>query len=306
MKEEQKPVALISLDLGANKDATAVLLTSDQQPAKTKKPPKLTKEDIRFYVQPKKKELINKLDNQIASLQRRRDLYKQLSEERPFHDYQKLIKNVHRRLKSLRTKRGRIAHQLDHELVNRLLAWVKQLEEKYTVYIVVGRLKGIRNNQSFRKGQRTSRYVRRELHQWAYARITELIQYKLYRIGLPANRLRKVSEAYTSQTCHKGGSRNTRRPFQSLLICADCGANLQADINGAMNIALRLIVSMLEINALDQWLTNPLMTRKLELLAKRKRRALGRKNATKNQQKQHQTTLPMISRPKSGIETPPL
>ncbi|MFX1252480.1 MAG: hypothetical protein ACFFCZ_12820 [Promethearchaeota archaeon] len=46
------------------------------------------------------------------------------------------------------------------------------------------------------------------------------------------------------------------------------------------------------------------MTRKLEFLAKKKRRAAGRKDTIKKRHKQHQRTLPLISRPESGIETP--
>ena len=50
------------------------------------------------------------------------------------------------------------------------------------------------------------------------------------------------------------------RSFQSLLICNSCGANLQADINGAMNIAFKLIISIDEAS-LDHWLTNPFLDR---------------------------------------------
>ncbi|MFX0206144.1 MAG: zinc ribbon domain-containing protein [Candidatus Hodarchaeota archaeon] len=67
-----------------------------------------------------------------------------------------------------------------------------------------------------------------------------------------------IREGWTSQTCSKCESRNTTRPFQALVICHDCGAHIQADINGAMNIAFKLIKSLKTATALDQWLINPL------------------------------------------------
>ncbi|MFX0091317.1 MAG: zinc ribbon domain-containing protein [Candidatus Hodarchaeota archaeon] len=71
----------------------------------------------------------------------------------------------------------------------------------------------------------------------------------------------------TSQTCHRCDSRQTRRPFQSLLICEDCGAHHQADVNGAINLALRLISSLLQTTALDQWLTKSLMDQKQKAIS---------------------------------------
>ena len=65
-----------------------------------------------------------------------------------------------------------------------------------------------------------------------------------------------LRESWTSKTCWKCGATKTSRPFQALLICHTCGAQLQADINGAMNIGFKLIYS-LDDPSLDQWLRNP-------------------------------------------------
>ncbi|MFX0124717.1 MAG: zinc ribbon domain-containing protein [Candidatus Hodarchaeota archaeon] len=71
-----------------------------------------------------------------------------------------------------------------------------------------------------------------------------------------------VREAWTSKTCSKCGSTNTTRPFQSLVNCQECGANVQADINGAMNIAFRLIKSFKKETTFDHWFTKPLHAEK--------------------------------------------
>ncbi|MFX0093650.1 MAG: zinc ribbon domain-containing protein, partial [Candidatus Hodarchaeota archaeon] len=260
-----KPLAIFSIDLGAKKDATAVLLASDTLPATPGERPRLTKEAIWFFTQPEKKQRLNELDNQIAELQRQRDYWKVWSEGQAFQARQQLLKNIHRKLKRLRHQRHRLAVQYDHRLVNQILAVVRQLEQTYTIYLVLGRLKGIYHR--WHKGRGTSRRVRRELHRWAYARLSSFLLYELPRIGLPATRLLQVSEAWTSQTCHRCGSRQTRRPFQSLLICEACGAHHQADVNGAINLALRLITSLLQTTALDQWLSKSLMDQKQKAIS---------------------------------------
>ncbi|MFX0062829.1 MAG: zinc ribbon domain-containing protein, partial [Candidatus Hermodarchaeota archaeon] len=289
VKEEDKPIALFSADLGAKKDATAVLLTSDTRPAKTGERPRLTKQTIWFFTQPKKKQLINNLDNQIAELQRLRDHYNQWGADGTPQERQKLLKGVHRKLQQLRHKRQRIAVQYDYQLVNQMLDVVQQLEQHYTVYIVIGHLQGLRH--SWRRGHGTSNRTRRELHRWAYARITSFLAYKLPRIGLPPTRLLQVSEAWTSRTCHRCGSRHTKRPFQALLICEGCGAKHQADINGAMNIALKLIISLLDTTALDHWLRKEQLQLKQERKKARlkRSRAVGRKNNTPIEPKTDQT-----------------
>ncbi len=271
-----KPLAVVTLDLGEKKAATAVLLTPRTQ---------LQREDIRFFTQPEKQRAINQLDNQIASLQRKLADYVK---------HRKSTKNVIRRLKELSTKRRQLAIQYDHELTNQIVDWVQRLQHRYTVYVAVGRLKGIRASR--RKGDGKSRKHRRELHRWAFARITAMLQYKLKWAGLPSDRVVAVPEAWTSRTCSKCGSTNTRRPFQALLICLDCGAQLQADVNGATNIGMKLI-SLLDEAVLDHWLTKPLREAKAKRLRLRGVRTAGRRTPCTQGSS-------LTSRPMSGDEPP--
>ncbi len=239
-ENKKKPPALLSIDLGIKKAAVAVLLTADNKSG-------LRAENIRFFEQKEKSKKINQLDNQIASLQRQKAYYYQTK---------KKTKNLTRKLKNLSQKRKKLAIQYDHELTSQLCDWVELLQHNYRVYVVIGKLKGIRKSR--RKGDGKSRKHRRELHQWAFHRITTFLQYKLELSGLPLNRCHTVRENWTSQTCSKCGSLDITRPFQALVICQDCGANIQADINGAMNLAFKLITSLKQLTALDHWLINPL------------------------------------------------
>ena len=88
-----------------------------------------------------------------------------------------------------------------------------------------------------------------------------MLAYKLQRIGMPGEHFHPLREAWTSKTCSRCGSTDTARPFQALFICYACGVHLQADENGALNIAFKLIGSLDEA-ALDPWLPRRLLAKK--------------------------------------------
>ncbi|MHA2500393.1 MAG: zinc ribbon domain-containing protein, partial [Candidatus Hodarchaeales archaeon] len=215
-KTSEKPLAVFAHDLGVKKASVAVLLTE----AGT-----LTKDQLWVFKQKTKQRKINTLDNRIASIQRRYAAYQ---------THRKSTKSLTRLLKQVADKRHRLAVQYDHELTAQIIRLVQRLERHYTLYIAIGRLQGIRRTRW--KGDRGSRTHRRELHRWAFARITAMLEHKLARIGFPLERFRAVSEAWTSQTCSRCGSTDTRRPTQGLFLCGGCGLQLNADLNSAKNI----------------------------------------------------------------------
>ena len=68
-------------------------------------------------------------------------------------------------------------------------------------------------------------------------------------------RFHAVSEAWTSITCWKCG-RKGKRPRQNLFVCPTCGNKCNADQNGAINIAGRLITltkSLHSVRGLGKW-----------------------------------------------------
>ncbi|MHA2273512.1 MAG: RNA-guided endonuclease TnpB family protein [Candidatus Hodarchaeales archaeon] len=266
----EKPLAVFAHDLGMKKASVAVLLTE----AGT-----LTKEQLWFFKQKTTQRKINTLDNRIASIQRRYAAYQAQG---------KSTKSLTRLLRQIAEKRQRLAVQYDHELTAQIVRLVQHLTHHYTLYVAIGRLQGIRRTRW--KGDGGSRTHRRELHRWAFARITAMLEYKLARIGFPLDQFRAVSEAWTSRTCSRCGATDTFRPTQGLFMCGGCGLELNADINGAKNIGFRLI-NLLDGTSLDQWLTKASASEAGEVGWK--------KPCSPRTQKASVT-----SRPQSGNETP--
>jgi putative transposase len=93
--------------------------------------------------------------------------------------------------------------------------------------IVLGKLKGIRQNH---KGRRFNR----KLNSLPYHKLVSFIEYKASWHGIP---VLKVREAFTSQTCSRCGAKGIR--VGGLFQCPNCGLNLNADYNGAKNIMKR-------------------------------------------------------------------
>lgn len=133
-------------------------------------------------------------------------------------------KNARRTLKRLSGKERRYQKWINHQISKKIVetaragGWAIALED----------LKGIRDrtNPRLRKSQRG-------LHNaWAFYQLAEFVRYKALRAGVPVV---SVDPRYTSQTCsscrHIGQRRGKR------FSCANCGAVLDADLNGALNIA---------------------------------------------------------------------
>ena len=81
----------------------------------------------------------------------------------------------------------------------------------------------------------------RRLHAWSFATLRGFLAYKAEARGI---RVEAVDPRHTSQTCSRCGfqSRSNRRS-QSEFHCRSCGFQLNADLNGAINIAGKLLAS---------------------------------------------------------------
>ena len=91
--------------------------------------------------------------------------------------------------------------------------------------IVIGDLTGIRTRAKF------SKKSNQKIHQWAFSRIQQKICYKAELAGV---HVVFVSEAYTSQTCPKCGTR--KKPRNRNYTCTHCGFRYHRDGVGAINI----------------------------------------------------------------------
>ncbi len=99
--------------------------------------------------------------------------------------------------------------------------------------LAVGNLTGIREGKDF------GPTMNQKLHGWTHGKVREQLRWKGEEHGIEVI---EVSEAYTSQTCAACGCvRKANRVERGLYRCRDCGAELNADANGALNIRRRLL-----------------------------------------------------------------
>jgi len=134
---------------------------------------------------------------------------------------------------------------------------ITSLSEKYTLYVAIGRLKNIRMRA--RRGDYKGREFRGAIHRWAFARTTESLKHQLAQLGWTVegrdSRFKEVPENWTSIMCWKCGNKG-RRPKQDYFVCPTCGQRTNADRNGAINIAGRLITltkSLHGVRGLGKW-----------------------------------------------------
>jgi len=118
----------------------------------------------------------------------------------------------------------KIRNQIKDLLHKQSTRLVKTLHERRVGTVVVGDLTGIRERIDY--GEKANQ----RLHQWAYGKFLRMIEYKARLHGMTVKR---VGEAYTSQTCPSCGSRH--KPHGREYICG-CGFEGHRDIVGAANI----------------------------------------------------------------------
>jgi len=250
-----KPPAVLGIDLGIDKAACAALLT----------PIKVSK--TRYFKQKDKIEAIKKYDQLVADLQRK---------AATAHSNDGIL----RKLKEIRHKRENVSREYDRVLVRNLLDYIEELSEKYTVYVAIGKLTNIRNVA--RKGNFKGRKFRGMIHSWAFARITESLKHRLAQNGWTVDgndsRFRVVPEAWTSILCWKCGTKGSRFK-QNYFKCTSCGHQTNADRNGAINIAGRLITltkSLHSVRGLGKWEYSVQAEKHPRLKARKKKSSKGK------------------------------
>jgi len=245
------PLAVLGIDLGIEKAACSTLVTPNRV------------RETRFFRQTEKLEVLRKLDRHVADLQNEMDTRR----NNKLH-YDK----VALKLRRFENKRERVAREYDTLLVVQLRDYILRLSQSYTLYIAIGRLTNIR--QTARRGNFKGRRFRGVIHRWAFSRITETLKHQLSQLGWTVDgkvsRFRAVPESWTSITCWKCG-RKGRRPKQNLFVCPTCGNKCNADMNGSINIAGRLITlteSLHSVKGLGKWADSLTRVKNSQLKAK--------------------------------------
>ncbi|MGY5855818.1 MAG: transposase [Candidatus Thorarchaeota archaeon] len=260
------PPAVLGIDLGIEKAVCTTLVTHEKVC------------ETRFFKQKEKVQLIKKYDRLVADLQRKISIDDNSSPD-----------SVFQKLRQIRHKRENIAREYDRVLVRNLLDYIGELSDRYTLYVAIGRLKNIRNVA--RKGNFKGRKFRGMIHSWAFARITDSLRHGLAQKGWSVDgkdsRFQAVSEAWTSIMCWKCGTKGVR-PKQNYFKCPSCGHKTNADRNGAINIAGRLITltkSLHSVRGLGKWETSVQAGKRSRLKARKKKPSQGKSLLSKKEQK---------------------
>jgi IS605 OrfB family transposase len=137
-------------------------------------------------------------------------------------------KSAKRHLRKLKRRRARFRKDADHVLSKQI---VVSAEPGST--IVLENLKDIRKRMKAKRRSQT----KRRMHSWPFASLKSKIEYKAEERGCTVV---AIDPRHTSQACSRCGhtARNNRRS-QSVFICRQCGFHLNADLNGARNIAAK-------------------------------------------------------------------
>jgi putative transposase len=139
------------------------------------------------------------------------------------------------RERRLHRKRSQRRRQYLHAVSRRI---VDVCIEKGIGTIILGDLKGIRQRSSG-ETRNHGRAGNLKLHAWSFNTFTEMLAYKANLAGIATT---TMSERNTSRTCSTCGCLNANnRVHRGLYVCSECGASINADINGAVNILYKYL-----------------------------------------------------------------
>lgn len=139
-------------------------------------------------------------------------------------------RSAKRKLKKLSGRERRFKRNVNHVISKEVVTHA----ERHRKAIVLEDLKHIRRRKTVKKMRKKNR---EQLGKWAFDELRQFIEYKAKLKGVEVV---FVNPAYTSQSCSRCGhvsskNRKTRDHFK----CVECGFEMDADYNAAINIAER-------------------------------------------------------------------
>jgi len=103
----------------------------------------------------------------------------------------------------------------------------------------VGTLKDIRTGKDWGDSGNQN------LHKWPFDRIVKMLTYKALKGILVVD----LNDSYTSQTCSSCNTINkSLRVHRSFYVCKNCGAEINADVNCAINILKRYLPEQISVS----------------------------------------------------------
>ena len=126
-----------------------------------------------------------------------------------------------RRVKAIQGERERYTDHVTHTAASRIV----ELAREYAPALI--RLETLTHYRE---------QAKEPIHDWPFSQLQEKIAYKAEQNGIPVER---VDASYTSQMCRKCGNRDAEQRDGDRFYCPNCGYEIHADVNAAMNIAVR-------------------------------------------------------------------
>ncbi|EMA58707.1 RNA-guided endonuclease InsQ/TnpB family protein [Halorubrum lipolyticum] len=133
--------------------------------------------------------------------------------------------------------RQKLSRRKDHFLHSLAKHIVERCIDHEVGRIAIGELSEIREDENG-DSRNWGKQGNKKLHGWEFDRFTMLLEYKAEEHGIVVDR---KSERDTSKTCSCcGRKRDANRVERGLYVCESCGATMNADVNGAVNIRRKI------------------------------------------------------------------
>jgi putative transposase len=162
----------------------------------------------------------------------------------------KTTRSMSKKSSTLNQKRSRQRTHLLHSVTRSL---VSDADARGVSTIIVGDLTDIRNGKNWGDSGN------QQFHTWPFDKIIKMLTYKARLKGI---RVVKEPEDYTSQTCCLCGTIcRSNRVHRGLYACNQCGAVINADVNGAINILKRYLPEQLGVSWSSGCLAQPAVNR---------------------------------------------
>jgi putative transposase len=149
-----------------------------------------------------------------------------------FYNIKKLAHRKIEHKKHKQTKRNHNNYTKDylHKLTTQI---TNDLYQQGVEVLVLENLKNLRKSASRKLETSKGKMINYIVNSMPYHMFQDFLKYKCLDLGI---KVEFINPAYTSKTCSRCGSRNTKRPRQDKFICLDCNFQLNADLNGSRNI----------------------------------------------------------------------
>ncbi|XRO77544.1 RNA-guided endonuclease InsQ/TnpB family protein [Methanocaldococcus sp. 10A] len=135
-----------------------------------------------------------------------------------------------KRLSKLAVKERNYVNDYIHKISRGIVNLAK---EKGVSKIVIGNLTS--NFSNINIGRKNNE----KFHRMPFGKLIHRITYKAEEEGITVE---LVDESYTSQKCSVCGViKKSNRKYRGLYVCSECGAVINADVNGARNILFKVV-----------------------------------------------------------------